>query len=295
MAFSSSLLGKEYPLAGGLTATPSHIRAYREALDWLMPHPASHAAQPAEDGAVPPGWLAAQALALQCAPLLDPAHTVDLMRFALVEYALCIEEPLLVGSSMALEARVADVQTYAGGDAMRVECHARIAESAGSAGSVAGTACLSASARFAVRGTRQKRAWLAERAISNEELATFRALPLIDEQRWQAPVERGARLAAALGDPNPIYADEDIARMAGLPGPLVPPFYLLCWVYEALAVQLGGASRIRALRASLDRPSLAGQPMTLEVRGREGQPLAFALWNPQGAALIRAGVAELSV
>ncbi len=40
-------------------------------------------------------------------------------------------------------------------------------------------------------------------------------------------VERGAirRLAEALGDPNPLYTDEEAARSAGLAGLLAPPTF----------------------------------------------------------------------
>ncbi len=45
--------------------------------------------------------------------------------------------------------------------------------------------------------------------------------PLLQE------VEKGAvrRLAEALGDPNPIYTDEEAARAAGHPGLLAPPTF----------------------------------------------------------------------
>jgi acyl dehydratase len=40
-------------------------------------------------------------------------------------------------------------------------------------------------------------------------------------------VEKGAvrRLAEAVGDPNPLYTDEEAARAAGLPGLLAPPTF----------------------------------------------------------------------
>lgn len=285
MTFSSSLLGKEYPLAEGLVPTPADAQAYRDALGWLAPTPP--AASTTENDAgyqeVPTPWLAARCLSLQCAPLLDPAHTVDLMRFSLVAFGWRAAGPIATLAPLSARARVAEVEARGGLHAMRVDCEVSSAQ---------GEERLSARAGFAVRGARQKRAWLAERSLGADALAAFRDLPLLDEQRWQPPAGCGARLAAAVGDPNPIYADVEVARMAGLPGPLTPPFYLSCWVYEALNRRLGAQTRLVGMRCELDRPSLAGAPMTLEVRARDAHTWEFALWGADGAPLLKAGVAE---
>jgi acyl dehydratase len=64
-------------------------------------------------------------------------------------------------------------------------------------------------------------------------------------------------LAAALGDHNPIYVDDDAARQAGLPGVILPQLGVVSLVADALGLA------VRRLRVSLKRPALATDTLTL--------------------------------
>ena len=85
-------------------------------------------------------------------------------------------------------------------------------------------------------------------------------------------VEKGAirRLVEALGDPNPLYADEEAARQAGYAGLLAPPtFPMTLTVNDRFrhSLDLGTRSLLHSEQQfEYFRPILAGDRIT--VKGR---------------------------
>ncbi len=118
-------------------------------------------------------------------------------------------------------------------------------------------------------------------------------------------VEKGAlrRFAEALGDPNPIYVDEEAARAAGYPSLVAPPtFPVVLTVNERFrhSLDLGTRSFLHSeQQIEYGRPSVAGDRITVKTRVADVQERAGASGpmdilvledegrDPQGAVVFR--------
>jgi len=95
-------------------------------------------------------------------------------------------------------------------------------------------------------------------------------------------VEKGAirRFAEALGDPNPIYVDEEAARAAGYPALVAPPtFAAALIVNERFRSSLELGTRVLLHSEQLfdyGRPILAGDRITVKTRVADVQDRAGA-------------------
>jgi acyl dehydratase len=95
-------------------------------------------------------------------------------------------------------------------------------------------------------------------------------------------VERGAilRFVEALGDPNPIYVDEEAARAAGYPGIVAPPtFPVVLTVNERFrhSLDLGTRSLLHGeQQIEYGRPIVAGDRITVKTRVADVQERAGA-------------------
>lgn len=92
-------------------------------------------------------------------------------------------------------------------------------------------------------------------------------------------------LAAALGDHNPIYVDDDAARQAGLPGVILPQLGVVSLVADALGLA------VRLLRVRLKRPALATDALTLrhwmQADGRH-----FVVHTEAGAVVVAGRIGD---
>jgi acyl dehydratase len=95
-------------------------------------------------------------------------------------------------------------------------------------------------------------------------------------------VERGAirRFAEAIGDPNPIYVDEEAARAAGYPSLVAPPtFPSVLSQNEKFrhALDLGTRSFLHSEETiEYGRPIVAGDKLTVKTRVADVQERAGA-------------------
>ncbi len=93
-------------------------------------------------------------------------------------------------------------------------------------------------------------------------------------------VEKGAirRLVEALGDPNPIYVDEEAARQVGQPGVLAPPtFPVVLTVNDRFrhSLDLGTRSLLHGEQQfEYLRPIVAGDRITVKSRVADVQEKA---------------------
>ena len=93
-------------------------------------------------------------------------------------------------------------------------------------------------------------------------------------------VEKGMirRLAEALGDPNPIYVDEEAARAAGFPGLVAPPTFPAVLVVNDRfrhSLDLGTRSLLLGEQTvEYGRPVVAGDRITVRSRVAEVQEKA---------------------
>ena len=72
--------------------------------------------------------------------------------------------------------------------------------------------------------------------------------------------------AAASGDFNPIHVDAEVARAAGLPGPILQGMCTYAWLAEACSSYFGDPGRFQRLFARFSRPVLPGDTVTFDGR-----------------------------
>ncbi len=95
-------------------------------------------------------------------------------------------------------------------------------------------------------------------------------------------IEKGAirRFAEAIGDPNPVYVDEEAARAAGYPSLLAPPtFPAVLTVNERFrhSLDLGTRSFLHSeQQIEYGRPIVAGDRITVKTRVADVQERAGA-------------------
>lgn len=102
--------------------------------------------------------------------------------------------------------------------------------------------------------------------------------------------------AAASGDFNPIHVDAEVARAAGLPGPILQGMCTYAWLAEACAGYFGDPGRFRRLFARFSRPVLIDDTVTFEGRctSVEGSVVRVevSVRNQRGEDVLRNALAE---
>lgn len=108
------------------------------------------------------------------------------------------------------------------------------------------------------------------------------------------------RYAEASGDHNPIHQDENIARMAGLPGIILHGMCTMAMATKGAVDGLaaGDPTRIRRVAVRFSKPVLPGQELTTKFWeiGADGgvTTYGFETYNPDGVAVIRNGEVEIA-
>jgi len=106
------------------------------------------------------------------------------------------------------------------------------------------------------------------------------------------------RYAEASGDHNPIHVDPEFAKnAAGLPGIICHGMCTMAFVSKAVldAIADGDPARLARIKVRFSKPVFPGQTITTQGWLEEDPHKAygFVAFNPDGAAVIREGLAEV--
>ncbi len=149
--------------------------------------------------------------------------------------------------------KVVSIEAQATGETMTLELNA--ANHAGAAGvSARSSGSSSAARRNRVPPTCRRR---------RDPVAAIRSSP----SRKQIDHDQTFRYAEASGDRNPIHVDENIAKMAGLPGIIVHGLCTMAFASKVMIDRLCGGDpvRLKRLRVRFSGPVLPGQIITTKV------------------------------
>lgn len=108
------------------------------------------------------------------------------------------------------------------------------------------------------------------------------------------------RYAQASGDHNPIHTDENVAKMAGLPGIIVHGLCTMAFTSKVMIDHLceGDPRRLQRLKVRFSRPVFPGQTITTAIwplPDRDGVKVyAYETENPEGRAVLKDGIAEIA-
>jgi acyl dehydratase len=104
------------------------------------------------------------------------------------------------------------------------------------------------------------------------------------------------RYADASGDHMPIHLDENVARAVGLPGIIIHGLCTMAFCSRAVIEELAGGdpARLRRLAVRFSRPVLPGQEITTRFYDAGSGRYGFETVNPEGEAVVKDGLAEVS-
>ncbi len=284
MPLNREFIGHEYPPTVA-TVTREALEAYARACNDDNPRyfdpaaPGGIVAPPMFGVAVT--WLSV----IQAAG--DPALGVDLLRLLHSEQDMEFFLPLRPGDEITSLARVASIEARTGGEAMTLELAARNR-----------TGELVQRILFGVfiRGARRERGAPAS-ARAGERPTTPQGEPILSVAQT-IDRDQTFRYAEASGDRNPIHVDENVAKMAGLPGIIVHGLCTMAFTSKVMIDGLCGRdpTRLKRLRVQFSRPVLPGQTITTKVwpgGERAGRRVyLYETYNPEGLPVIRGGIAE---
>ncbi|SRR5579885_2744538 len=216
----------------------------------------------------------------------DPELGADLLRLLHAEQDMEFLAPLRPGDDITTVARVASIEALPGGESMTLEMNSR---------DRAGAPVLRTLFGIFIRSGRRDRGATtrAERPGVPAGDAVLSITQTIDR-------DQTFRYAEASGDRNPIHVDENVAKMAGLPGIIVHGLCTMAFASRAIIEGLcgGDTARLKRLRVQFSRPVFPGQSITTKVWSsgeRAGRSVfVFETYNPDGLAVIRGGIAEVS-
>ena len=123
---------------------------------------------------------------------------------------------------------------------------------------------------------------------------------VVYEETTKVDEDQTFRYAEASGDHNPIHLDENTARMAGLPGIILHGMCTMAMAAKAAVNGIAGGdpTRTRRIAVRLSKPVLPGQELTTrlweEEAGAGTKTYGFETYNPDGVAVIKAGVVEIA-
>jgi acyl dehydratase len=290
MPLNKEFIGREYPPLSAtvtLEALQNYARAYNDGNPRYF------------DAAAPGGIVAPPMFGVVVTWMSvvgavgDPALGADLLRLLHAEQDMEFLAPLRPGDEITTVARVASIEARPGGEAMALELNSR---------NRAGAPVLRTVFGIFIRAARRDRSATgrAERPVSPSGDSMLAVEQTIDR-------DQTFRYAEASGDRNPIHVDENVAKMAGLPGIVVHGLCTMAFTSKVMIDGLCGGDpvRLRRLRVQFSRPVFPGQSITTRVWAittkmwadgeRAGRrAYAFETYNPEGMAVIRGGIAEVA-
>jgi acyl dehydratase len=221
----------------------------------------------------------------------DAELQADLLRLLHVAQDIEFLAPIRAGDSIAATGKIASIETHQNGETMALELEARNAR---------GEAVTRIVFTAFIRGRRAKAA--ADESNPHEaksEADRVRGAPLVTVAQT-IDADQTVRYAEASGDRNPIHVDANIARMAGLPGIIVHGLCTMAFTARVIVDGLcaGDPTRPKRLAVRFSRPVLPGETITTRVwpaGDRNGRRVfIYETCNPDGLAVIRGGVAEVT-
>ena len=283
MPLNKACVGKTYPPVTtevSLDAIQKYARAYND------DNPAFFDASRPGGIVAPPMFGVTVTWSAVMAAVMDPEVHADLLRLVHGEQDMEFLSPIRPGDVIDATAKIISIETKASGETMTVELKA-----ANQKGQPVNRTLFS----VFIRGGRNREAGASETRAGEPE----RGEPIVTVAQT-IDRDQTYRYAEASGDRNPIHVDENVAKMAGLPGIIVHGLCTMAFTSKVAIDKLcaGDPTRLRRLRVRFSRPVLPGQTITTKVwpdGARNGRKIfAFETFNPDGQPVIKGGVAEVA-
>lgn len=218
--------------------------------------------------------------------MMDPELNVDLLRLVHGEQDMEFPTPMRPGDVVTANAKIVSIEDKSTGETMTVELKATNQK---------GQPVQKTHFIIFIRGSRKRDAASPEARPAEPE----RGAPLLSVAQT-IDKDQTYRYREASGDPNPIHVDENVAKMAGLPGIIVHGLCTMAFTSKVVIDKFcgGDPTRLKRLHVRFSRPVLPGQTITTRLWAegeRDGRKVfAYETFNPEGQAVIKGGVAEVA-
>jgi acyl dehydratase len=214
--------------------------------------------------------------------VMDPDVHADFLRLVHGEQDMEFLSPIRPGDTLISRAKIVSIETKATGETMTVALETN------RGGETVMKTLFSIFIRGKGGGAPEARV---PEPMRGEPL--FKVAQTIDKDQTY-------RYAEASGDRNPIHVDENVAKMAGLPGIIVHGLCTMAFTSKVAIDKLcgGDPTRLKRLRVRFSRPVLPGQTITTiiwpdgEKAGRK--IFAYETQNENGQAVIKGGIVEVA-
>jgi acyl dehydratase len=282
MPLNKACVGREYPpvtTAVTLDAIQKYARAYND------DNPAFFDAHRPGGIVAPPMFGVTVTWDALMKAMMDSDLHVDLLRLVHGEQDMEFANPIRPGDVVNASAKIISIEAKATGETMTLELNAANQK---------GQPVQKTHFIIFIRGARNRDVAAEPRAAEPDRGAPmFSVAQTIDKDQTY-------RYAEASRDRNPIHVDENIAKMAGLPGIIVHGLCTMAFTSKVAIDKLcaGDPTRLKRLRVRFSRPVLPGQTITTRVWAdgeRNGRKVfAYETFNPDGQAVIKGGIAEVA-
>lgn len=215
---------------------------------------------------------------------MDPELEADLLRLVHGEEEHVLLAPIKAGDRLTVHPVIESIEQKETGETFTVKIDVKNQDAADVA-TVRATSFI----RGSGSGSRKPSAGgdQEERTVVYEE-----SVKVDDDQTY--------RYAEASGDSNPIHQDENIAKMAGLPGIILHGMCTMAMATKGAVDGLAGGdpTRVKRVAVRFSKPVLPGQELTTKFWevSSEGstKEYGFETYNPDGQAVIKNGRVEIS-
>jgi acyl dehydratase len=135
-----------------------------------------------------------------------------------------------------------------------------------------------------------------EAAPDHKLTAEVKGAGVLSEVTYPTDEDQTYRYAEASGDHMPIHLDDNIARSVGLPGIIIHGLCTMAFCSRAVIEELAGGdpTRLRRLAVRFSRPVLPGQTITTRFFDAGSGRYGFEAVNPEGEAVVKDGLAEVT-
>jgi acyl dehydratase len=285
MPLNRACIGKQYPSATTevtLEATKEYARAYNDGNPRFF--------DPNSPGGIvaPPMFAVVVTWIPVITVMTDPELHADLLRLLHSAQDMEFLAPIRPGDTITTSAAIASIESTANGESMTLALAAQNQH---------GETVNRSSFSVFIRGRRDSAS--AAHAHGDATPTPARSQPLMSVAQT-IDRDQTLRYAEASGDLNPIHVDDNVARMAGLPGIVVHGLCTMAFTSSVMIDQLcaGDPSRLKRLAVRFSRPVFPGDTITTNVwpdGERGGRRLfAYETCNAEGLPVIRDGIVEVT-